>query len=1131
MSKDSKKSFHYLIATQFQGAFTDNAYKNLIGLLALTTAVTEIQGNNRLSLSSALFVVPFLLFSMYGGFLADKYSKRTVILGTKLAEVAIMILATIGLYTGNLIFSMTILFLTGTQAAIFGPSKYSVLPELLKEKDLSWGNGVLEMTTFIAIILGTVAGAFFIGNFKEQLFLAGIILTILSLIGTYTSWKIEHLLPANPSACFKINFIAETLHYFKEARRDRILFLAVIGGMYFWFLGFLLLTNVLTYGNNILHLPEKNIGLLNAALSLGIGLGSYVAGYLSGHKIEYGLIPLGGFGVSCFSLILAFPGWNFWQSSFLLSLLGFSAGFFIVPIFALQQQRPDPKIKGGIIAMSNLMTFVGMLIAAGLFWILSTQLATSPLHIFLVGSLITLGATIYTLILVPDSLMRFLLWLLTHTFYRVRVIGRDNIPEKGGALFVSNHISLVDALLIIASTDRFIYFMMEKEIYDLPFIKPFAKMLRVIPISSRQGARDLIRALREASKKVQEGEVVCIFAEGQMTRTGQLLPFRKGFERIMKNVDAPIVPICLDGVWGSIFSYKKGRLFWKIPSHPFHPVTVTYGSPLPGNCKAEIVRQKVQELATEAFTLRKTHKIQLQQAFLREVSKHPWRFAAADGMNPKISYLGLLFRSVFLTRLMKPKWKDEKMIGLFIPPSVAGAAANIAVQLAGKIPVNLNYTVSQTVLESCINQCQLQIIIASRQLAEKVKLSLPANTIYLEDLVEYKTKGRLLAALLHSIFVPSCLLQQSLGASNLGNYDSLATIIFSSGSTGDPKGIMLSHHNICSNIEGMGQVFSINKHDRFLGILPFFHSFGFTATLWFPLTMGIGVVYHPNPLEARHISTLTGRYKATILLATPTFLQSYIRRCTPEDFGSIQFAVVGAEKLSDRIANAFEEKFGIRPMEGYGCTECSPIVSVNIKDFRAAGFYQVGQKRGRIGHPLPGVSVRIVDPETMQPLPTGSSGLLLVKGSNVMLGYLNQPEKTSQVFYDGWYITGDLASLDADGFITISDRISRFSKIGGEMVPHLKVEETLHQLAETTELTFAVTGIPDEKKGERLVVLYTLAEEKLKNLLPLLNNAGLPNLWIPRSDSYFKVEKIPVLGTGKLDLRTIRTLAQQLSVK
>jgi len=293
--------------------------------------------------------------------------------------------------------------------------------------------------------------------------------------------------------------------------------------------------------------------------------------------------------------------------------------------------------------------------------------------------------------------------------------------------------------------------------------------------------------------------------------------------------------------------------------------------------------------------------------------------------------------------------------------------------------------------------------------------------------------------------------------------------------------------------------------------------------------LGTGVVYHPSPLDLTAISELVRNYRVTFLLATPTFLQAYLRRCLPEDFGSLQYVLVGAEKLPERLALAFEEAFGIRPLEGYGCTECSPVVSVNTRDFRAPGFRQVGAKRGKIGQPLPGVSVRIADPTTLEPLPQGQQGLLLVRGPNVMKGYLGRPDKTAEVLRDALYITGDIATLDEDGFLAITDRLSRFSKIGGEMVPHIKVEEKLHELAGVTEQAFVVTGVPDDKKGERLVVLHTLADEKLKDVLDKLSQSGLPNLWIPRPNQFFQVDELAHLGTGKLDLRRIRDLALQFS--
>jgi acyl-[acyl-carrier-protein]-phospholipid O-acyltransferase/long-chain-fatty-acid--[acyl-carrier-protein] ligase len=314
-----------------------------------------------------------------------------------------------------------------------------------------------------------------------------------------------------------------------------------------------------------------------------------------------------------------------------------------------------------------------------------------------------------------------------------------------------------------------------------------------------------------------------------------------------------------------------------------------------------------------------------------------------------------------------------------------------------------------------------------------------------------------------------------------------------------------------------------------LGVLPFFHSFGFTVTLWLPPVLGVGVAFHPSPLDLTAVGELVRDYRITLMVSTPTFLQAYMRRCLPEDFGSLQYIVVGAEKLPERLATAFEDQFGIRPLEGYGCTECAPVVAVNARDFRAPGFHQVGAKRGHVGLPLPGVTVRIVDPETREQLRVGAAGLLIVRGPNIMAGYLGKPEQTAEVLHDGWYSTGDIASVDEDGFITITDRLSRFSKIGGEMVPHIKIEEKLHELAGATESKFVVTGVPDGKKGERLVVLHTLAPEELKATLEKLPSAGLPNLWTPRPNQFFHVEELPHLGSGKLDLRLVQQLATDLS--
>ena len=1133
---DSASGFWALIVTQFQGAFSDNVLKNLVVFVALfatgRAAMSLSEKHAYGELIGVLFSLPFILFSMAGGFLADRFSKRSVMLGVKIFELAVMALVLAGLWRTDKHFLLAGVFLMGTHSAFFGPAKYGSLPELLPERKLSWGNGILELGTFMAIILGTVTAALMAEKFHGRQWISGILLIALAFVGLTTCLGITRIPAADPAKKFHPNFLRQILSQLRAIRGDRPLVLALLGNTYFNFLGALLLLNLFFYGANVLGVNETKIGLLNVALAFGIGLGSVAAGYLSGGKIEYGLVPIGAFGLSVISALLALPSVTFNGAFALLALLGFAGGFFIVPVSALLQHRPDARKKGEVLAVANWLSFVGVFLASGAHWLLVQKLQLSPRQVFLIGGILTLVGAIYVLILLPDALLRFLLWCATHSLYRIRVLGRDHIPEKGGALFVCNHASFVDALLLLASTDRQVRIMMFRGQYELPHLKPFAKILGVIPISSDQRPREMIKSLQTASQAIRNGEVVCIFAEGQITRIGQLLPFRRGFERIMKDVDAPIIPVAIDGVWGSIFSFEKGRFLWKLPRRLPYPITINYGKPLPPTATPFQVRSTVQELLVEAWQARKARLRPLPISFVKTARNHPFRFAMADAQNSRVSFGAALVRSIFLARRLRKIWSGQSMVGLLLPPSVPGALVNHAAMLLGKVPVNLNYTVSEETLASCIRQCDIKTVVTSKTLLDKLKLKVPGEIVLLEEAVAKPGFGEKLAAALIAWLVPDRWMQRLLGAERKTHLDDLATVIFSSGSTGNPKGVRLSHYNLGSNVEQLEQIFGLNHRDGLLGILPFFHSFGFTGTLCLPVVLGVGVVYHPNPLEARAIGPLVREHKLTFLLATPTFLQLYLRGCSAEDFGSLRVVMTGAEKLPDRLAAAFEKHFGIRPLEGYGCTECAPAVAVNTHDFRSAGFRQIGAKRGKIGHPLPAVSVRIVNPENPwhgENLPVGQPGLMLVRGPNVMQGYLGQPEKTAEVLRDGWYCTGDIAAIDEDGFLQITDRLSRFSKIGGEMVPHIKVEEKLHELAGSTEQTFVVAGVPDEKKGERLVVLHKLTDEQLATCLEKLAQCDLPNLWKPRADQFFGVGSFPLLGTGKLDLRKVKELAEKFA--
>ncbi len=729
--RTSLRGFWSLFITQFQGAFSDNVLKWLVIYIIIGLGLSTETRDRLVSIAGALFALPFIVFSMAGGFLADRFSKRSVTIGVKLFEIAVMLLATLALAAGWLYVAVSCMFLMGVHSAIFGPSKYGSLPEQLPEKKLSWGNGVLELGTFLAIIGGTVVGGWLCNVFAGRQGWSGAVLIALALLGLCTSLGITRVPAADPAKRFRANFVADLWAQLKLAHQDRVLWLAVVGNTYFFALAALVQLIIVNYAKDVLGIANPLMtSYLQAATAIGIGLGSFAAGYLSGNKIEYGLVPLGSVGMTLFGALLARHGLSFAGAAWNLGLLGFFGGFFIVPISALLQHRPDPARKGGVLAAANLLSFVGVFAASGIYYLATVTFRLSPTTIFLITAGATLAATIYLVVLLPDSLLRFVLWALTRTIYRIRVDGRENIPARGGALFVCNHVSFVDALLLLASTDRQVRVMMFKATYELPHIKPFARILGVIPISAEQRPRDMIKSLQAASDAIRAGDVVCIFAEGQITRIGHLLPFRRGLERIMKDVEAPIIPVGLDGVWGSIFSFEKGRFLWKLPRRLPYPVTVNFGRALPHTATPFEVRQAVQQLLAEAWQHRRGRMRPLQRAFVRAARLHPFRFAMADAQNPKVSFASLLTRTIVVGHRLKPVWAGQEMAGILLPPSVAGASINFAAALAGKVAANLNYTLSEETLASCVRQCGIKTIITSRSFLEKLKLPPPDGSVF-----------------------------------------------------------------------------------------------------------------------------------------------------------------------------------------------------------------------------------------------------------------------------------------------------------------------------------------------------------------------------------------------------------------
>ena len=1119
--------------TQFLGAFNDNVCKIVVTFLTIAHfAATAGPGSTTTSaaatggaLVGAIFILPFLLFSGYAGHFADVMSKRRVLIAMKWLEVvamALMIPALMAASRGVVWPMLAVLFLMAVQATLFSPAKYGLVPEALPAEDLSRANGLLEMSTFVAIVLGTVLGGELFELWRGAPWKTGGLLVAIAVAGTITSYGIAHTPAAKPGARFSLNPVREVWLGTRRLVQDRNLFMTVVGISFFWFVGALIQIAALPFGLEELHVGEAASTRLFTALAIGIGAGSLVAGRLSGDKIELGLVPIGAFLMGVCSLAIPAAAPSYAWSAVALLCMGFAGGWFAVPLNALLQQKPDNDEKGRLLATNNVANTIGILLASVTVYVLDDRWGWTASAIIGATGAFTLLATIYILAVLPDFFVRFVLWMITHTVYRITIVGRPNIPLKGPALVIANHVSMIDGALVGACVQRFVRFMVFGPHFRKPGIHWLLQRLHAIPVTAGNRT-EVMRSLERAREELIAGHVVCIFVEGAVSRTGNLLPVKRGFEKIVEGLDVPVIPVYLDRVWGSVFSFKRGRFFWKMPERLPYPVTVAFGSPLPSTVTAPEAHLALMELGCEAMAHRRKPSDLLHTEFMK-VAKRRWRaLAMADSTGQKLTFGRSLIGSMLLADVIRERTAGQTNVGVLLPASVGGAVANIAVLMAGRVPVNLNFTIGAEAMHAAVDQARISTILTSKRFLSKAGLEEMPGMVFLEDLRGGIGKPAQIVALLKARLLPTALLRRWYGGSAMTS--STATIIFSSGSTGIPKGVVLSHANVLANVDSIDQIFPMDTSDCFIGVLPFFHSFGFTGTMWFPLLQGSSAVYHPNPMDAKTIGELAGEYKASMLISTPTFCNAYMRRCTPEQFKHLKYAIVGAEKLREPLASMFEQQYGVGLMEGYGCTEMAPVVAVNRPNVQDGREKQTGSKPGSVGHPIPGVAAKVVDQETGEGPLFGRPGLLLVKGQNLMQGYLDQPERTAEVMRDGWYVTGDIAMMDEDGFIFITDRLSRFSKIGGEMVPHLKIEEAINGVL--GDLCSAVTAVPDAARGERLVAFYTRADVPAEELWSRLSDTELPKLWIPRREHLILLPEIPTLGTGKVDLRKLKTMAAE----
>jgi len=711
---------------------------------------------------------------------------------------------------------------------------------------------------------------------------------------------------------------------------------------------------------------------------------------------------------------------------------------------------------------------------------------------------------------------------LGRCFYRVTALGIDNLPE-GGFLLLPNHISWVDAIVLQLACPRPIRYIIDQEFYRKPTLHPLLRLVGCIPIDTRHSHS----AIRAATGKIAEGEIVCVFPEGRLERTGTLLRLQRGYKLIARYANAAVVPVWLDQLWGSIFSFQGGKFFRKLPKRIPYPVTVAFGKPLEADA-ADIatVREELLKLGEFCFSGRPSLNRHLAEPCVRGLKRRPFATAIIDGLDHStLSRSKLLGAAIALSDYLRKEFPDER-IAIVLPASKGSMVANLAVTLADKVPVDLNFTMGRAANESCCKRASLRVAISATQFMERLKdFPWPERVLKLDELMP-RMKHQIFFRWMMSILLPARLLLRLLKIPKEGGHKE-AVLLFTSGSTGEPKGAVISHRNVVGNVSQFRQLLDATKEDAILASLPFFHTFGSTVTLWYPIIEGVRIVTYPNPLEATKNAALIERYKLTLLLATPTFLRGYLRKVEPEKLRSLRLVITGAEKLPLELAKNFEERFKQRVFEGYGLTETSPVVSVNLPEpqsTKPGEQVQPSSRLGSVGKMAPGIAAEIRHPETGAKLSLHESGMLWLRGVNIFEGYLHDPERTGDVLQDGWLNTGDLGRFDEDGFLYIEGRLSRFSKIGGEMVPHETIEDKIVDsldLSGRDERTVAIVGVQDEAKGEALVLLSAV-DIDLAELRSKLHDAGVPNLWIPKHVQ--RVESIPVLASGKLDLKKCREL-------
>jgi len=1141
------RGFSPFVSMVFLNAFVDLGHKIIIQ----NTVFKLYDGQQQIILTAivnALILLPFILLFSASGFLSDRYLKPVVMRCSAWAAVGITLLITVCYYQGWFWPAFCLTFIMAVQSAVYGPAKLGYIRELVGDDKLAAANGAVQAASIVGILFGTFV---FSGLFEARLagmaltdtgvVLGGVAVLGWALVGlSLLEALLSYRLPLAVSrADRELQFSRDDYLHFRYLRRNlgevfghRNIWFPIMGLATFWSVSQVLLAAFPAFAKETL--AETNTLVIQgimACAGIGIMAGSLLAGRISRNYIETGLIPLGALGI-CAGLLLVPAADSHFALVLAFILLGTMGGIYIVPLNALVQYHSPADKLGTILAGNNwvqniaMTSFLVLTVVVAYFGLDSRGLLWTILLLALAGG-------IYTVCMLPHSLARMVLGFVLKHRYRIDVIGFHNLPREGAVLLLGNHISWIDWALVQIASPRPVRFVMTRDIYNLWYLRWLFRMVGVIPIGTAGSAG----ALREVTASLERGEVVCIFPEGSISRNGQLGKFHGGYERAVRDVvpRGVLVPFYLRGLWGSTFSRAELGLRKARSVGGRRDIIVAFGEPIALDTPVDQLKQKVFELSISAWEKYTDSLSPLPLAWFRTARRRLLKVCAVDGEGNALSNARMVTACLAFAGEIRRHTRDRN-IGLVLPASPAAIFCNMAVMLLGRTTVNLNYTASVAAVQKAIESAGITTVFSSRLFAERLKgrgidldtMLAGTRVVWAEDLRDGIPRWRLLGYLATVWLLPPRVLYAVFG--RRVRLDQPAAILFSSGSEGAPKGIRLSHRNIIANIRQISDVLNTREDDVIMGSLPPFHCFGLTVTSLMPVIEGIPVVCHPDPTDTLGVARAIARHRGTILCATATFLRMYTanRKVEPLMLDTLRIVVAGAEKLGERVREGFQHKFNKIVYEGYGTTETTPVASCNVPDALDTSDWRIqrGNSPGTVGLPLPGSCFRIVDPDTLETLPVGVDGLILISGTQVMLGYLNDEERTRAAIVEidsrRWYRTGDKGHLDEEGFLTIVDRYSRFAKLGGEMVSLTAVEDAVRAVLDMPELDCVAINLEDAKKGERIVLL-TVGLPDPKALRKQLVAAGINPLMIPQD--FHAVESIPKLGSGKLDIAAARQLA------